>query len=163
MTPEQAMHNHLAECRLHAAVLGEALSEAQAWLPLAADAMRHLGKEQRRILDQAAYRFAKLLDTLGQKVLPLVLELAQEPIAPDASFAEKLNWLERIGALRSAEEWKKLRIARNAIAHDYPDDPALQAAAINRFLIGAAQLGGLHGHVDEYVRQHFPNAWEAAK
>jgi hypothetical protein len=28
--------------------------------------------------------------------------LAQEPIASDATFAEKLNWLERIGALPSA-------------------------------------------------------------
>lgn len=162
MTPEQAMRNHLAECRLHAAVLGEALSEAQAWLPLAADAVRHLSKEQRRILDQTAYRFAKLQDTLGQKVLPLILELAQEPIAPDASFAEKLNWLERIGALPSAEDWKRLRVARNAIAHDYPDDPALQAAAINRFLNGTAQLGDLHRHVDQYVRKHFPGAWSAA-
>jgi len=115
------MRIYLGECRLHVAVLAEALTEAQEWLPFSADTVQHITREQLRVLDQVAYRFSKLQDTMGQKVLPAILDLAQEPVAPDASFAEKLNWLGRMGALPSAEEWKKLRVARNAIAHEYPD------------------------------------------
>jgi hypothetical protein len=66
-----------------------------------------LTKEQLRILDQVACRFTKLQDTIGQKVLSTILELAQEPIAPDATFAEKLNWLERMGALSSLRRMEK--------------------------------------------------------
>lgn len=61
---------------------------------------------------------------MGQKVLPTILDLAREPISPDATFAEKLDWLERVGALPSAEEWKKLHVESNAIAHEYPDIPS---------------------------------------
>lgn len=157
MTPEQAMQIYLGECRLHADVLTEALTDAEKWLPFTAESVQHITKEQRRILDQVAYRFTKLQDTMGQKVLPTLLELAQEPIASDATFAEKLNWLERMGALPSAEEWKRLRVARNAIAHEYPDDPALQASAVNRFLNGAAQLNALYGSVGRYLLEHFPS------
>lgn len=88
-------------------VLAEALEEARKWLPFSAETVQHITKEQLRILDQIAYRFTKLQDTMSQKVLPTILELAQDSIAPDATFAEKLNWLERMGALPSAEELKK--------------------------------------------------------
>ena len=157
MTPERLMHIYLGECSLHAEILAEALTEARKWLPFSADTVQHITKEQLRILDQMAYRFTKLQDTMGQKVLPTILELAHEPIAPDATFAEKLNWLERMGALPSAEEWKKLRVARNAIAHEYPDDYELRASAINRSLDGAMQLNALYEFVNRYLLEHFPS------
>ena len=163
MTPERLMRLYLNECRLHVSVLAEAMAEARKWLPFNADSVQHITKEQLRVLDQVAYRFTKLQDTMGQKVLPTILELAQEPIASDASFAEKLNWLERMGALPSAEQWKKLRTARNAIAHEYPDAPALQAGAINRFLDGATQLNALYEFVGQYLLAHFPNVVSVSK
>lgn len=157
MTPEQLMRIYLDECHLHVEILAEALAEARPWLPCTAESVQQISKAQLRVLDQVAYRFTKLQDTMGQKVLPAILELAQEPIPPEATFAEKLNWLERMEALPSAEEWKKLRAARNAIAHEYPDDPELRASAINRFLDGAMQLNALYEFVNEYLRKRFPH------
>ena len=61
-----------------------------------------------------------------------------------------------MGALPSADEWKKLRVARNAIAHEYPDDRDLRASAINRFFNGVKQLNELHKYVGKYVLEHFP-------
>jgi len=156
VSPEQLVRIYLRECSQHAEVLSEALDEARRWLPFTPDSIDHVGKAQTRVLDQVAYRFAKLQDTMGQKVLPAVLELAQEPISPDATFAVKLNWLERIGALPSADEWKKLRAARNAIAHEYPDDPELRASAINWFLDGAIRLCALFDFVFRYLQDRFP-------
>ena len=153
MTPEQSMKIHLVECSLHADVLEDALDDAEKSLILSVDAP--LGKESLRILDQIAYRFAKLQDSMGAKVLPMILELAQEPISSYATFSEKLNSLERIGAIPSAEEWKNLRAARNAVAHEYPDDPELRIGAIKRFLTGARQLSGMYRFVSRYVSDHF--------
>ena len=93
---------------------------------------------------------------MGEKVLPLILVLAQEPIPESITFAEKLNRLERIGAISSAEEWKRFRIVRNALAHDYPDDPELRASAINSFIEGAINLTALYKYVKSYISLHFP-------
>lgn len=41
--------------------------------------------EKIRYLDQLAYRFGKLQDTMGEKVLPLILEIAQEVVNEQAS------------------------------------------------------------------------------
>jgi len=154
--PKQLMRLYLDECRLHVGILTEALTEARQWQPFTPDSVEHMLKEQIRVLDQVAYRFAKLQDSMGQKILPAILELGQEPITPNATFAEKLNWLERMGALPSAEEWKKLRVARNAIAHEYPDDPELRASAINSFMDCAMRLGMIHEFVTAYLQKHFP-------
>lgn len=136
----------LAECGLHAQVLAQALAEVQPLLPFDAIAVVGINPAQRRLLDQIAYRFGKLQDSLGEKVLPGLLLAAQEPVAPEATFIEKLQRLERLGAVRSAADWKLLRELRNALAHEYPDAPELQAAWLNRLmssiptLLGMAQL-----------------------
>ena len=155
MNPEQSMRIYLAECEVHSEVLNQGLVDVQKYLPLSAKA--EIDKEALRILDQIAYRFAKLQDSMGEKILPLILVQAQEPIAESATFVEKLNRLERIGVIPSAEEWKKLRVARNAIAHEYPDDPELRTSAINRFLVGASQMKALYQTVHEYIDANFPH------
>ncbi|MEI6542214.1 MAG: hypothetical protein WCL60_01745 [Methylococcales bacterium] len=154
MKSEQMMQNYLAECALHAKVLDEGLSDIRQWSPITTDVV--IDKEHLRILDQIAYRFTKLQDSMGEKLLPLILVLAQEPIPENVTFAEKLNRLERIGAIPSAEGWKGFRVVRNALAHDYPDDPELRTSAINRFIKGATDLSTLFQQVNDYIVQHFP-------
>jgi hypothetical protein len=130
----------LAECRPHAATLAGAMREAELLRPVTAERAQSLDDPTRRLLDQLAYRFTKLQDTLGEKVLPGLLERAEEPLAPDALFGEKLQRLERLGAIPSADAWRVLREVRNAIAHEYPDQPAIQAAMIERLLDATDEL-----------------------
>ena len=44
---------------------------------------------------------------------------------------DKLNRLEKLGYLDSAETWQQIRATRNKFAHDYPDDGERNAALIN--------------------------------
>ena len=128
----------LVECALHANVL----SEAAATLPLAftVEDAGSLSNLLQRLLDQAAYRFMKLQDSLGEKVLPGLLLATLDPLPPEATFAEKLQRLERLGAVSSAERWRHLREVRNSLAHEYPDHPALRAAALTRMVQGVREL-----------------------
>jgi len=143
----------LAECRLHAEVLTEALDEL-GQPHFTAESATHLTSAQRRLLDQLAYRFAKLQDSMGEKVLNQAIELAEEPIAEDVTFAQKLQRLERLGAIESAAEWRELRELRNQIAHEYADQPGLRAAAINRFVIGVGRLIALWKQAEAFVSRH---------
>jgi len=83
----------VAECALHVTVLCEGLAEAGEWMPLSTDTP--IGKEMLRVFDQIAYRFGKLQDSMGEKVMPLILDMAQETVPENATFAEKLNMLEQ--------------------------------------------------------------------
>lgn len=142
----------LAECALHAQVLTQALADLPpAFTPEDAVAV---GREQRKDLDQAAYRFMKLQDSLGEKVLPGLLVATLEPLPPDATFAEKLQRLERLGAVPSVDGWRALREVRNSLAHDYPENPALQAAALTRLVAGVRELLALWRAVVAFAGAH---------
>jgi hypothetical protein len=143
----------LGECRLHARTLSAGLREAASLRPVGAERVQSLDDATRRLLDQIAYRFSKLQDTLGEKVLPGLLDRSQEPLAPDALFGEKLQRLERIGAIRSVEAWRTLREVRNAIAHEYPDQPAIQAAMIERLLTAADELVGMWTDAEAFAHR----------
>ena len=113
-----------------------------------------IGSERRRLLDQAAFRFMKLQDSLGEKVLPGILDLTRRTAAAAGHFAEKLQRLERLGVLDSAATWRLLREVRNSLAHEYPENPALQAAALTRLLRGVAELRRLWSGVESYCAEH---------
>ncbi len=100
-----------------------------------------------------AYRFTKLQVTLGEQVLPLLLEQAEEPLADDTPFAQKLQRLERIDIIPSAEQWRELRMARNIIAHEYPDAPELKAAALNQLVRSVADLLQFWRHVHQHANR----------
>jgi hypothetical protein len=127
-------------------VLTEARKEIGATHFTAAN-VQHLPSDTLRILDQLAYRFGKLQDTLGLRVLPGILDLSQEPFADGTPFAQKLQRLERLGAIPSVDQWRLLRELRNQLAHEYIDAPSLKATALTRFIDGVEDILAVWCHV----------------
>ncbi len=81
-------------------------------------------------VDAFVARFGRLQDTLAVGLLPRLLEALLEPVG---SVLDNLNRAERLGWIRSADEWAALRLLRNRMVHEYVREPqdlvdALQAA-----------------------------------
>lgn len=72
-------------------------------------------------------RFARLQDTVGDKLLPLLLAvLGENPSA----VIDNLDRAERLGLLKSADEWMTIRSLRNQMVHEYVEDPAVFVSAL---------------------------------
>lgn len=139
----------LAQCETHAHRMQWAKQALAPVFPLNAFRLREMADAQVAIADQFVGRFAKLQDAMGAKLLPLVLELTKEQGDLEA-YLDKLNRLEKIGALPSVDEWLELREMRNAFAHDYPEDSELQAAILNRAFVAADRLIEILHHVKKF-------------
>lgn len=139
-----------AECRIHAQILTVDLRE-HGDHRYSAEHVLELSGARLRLLDQMAYRYTKLQSTLGERLLPLLLEFAEEPIEPDVPFAQKLQRLERLNFIPSAEQWRALRQTRNALAHEYPDEPEIKAALLNHFLASVGDLVDFWKHVEKML------------
>ena len=118
-------------CEPHADRLNWAMTELQPHFPLSATSLGDLTDLEIAVLDQFSTRFGKLQDAMGAKLFPAILELTKEQGELKA-FIDKLNRLEKIGAIQSADDWLLLREVRNAFSHDYPDDLELQASVLNQ-------------------------------
>jgi hypothetical protein len=140
----------LAECRRHAEILRNA-SAGLGRTRFTAESVGGLSAETVQLLDQSAYRFGKLQDTLGTRVLPAILDLTEEPFPESTPFGQKLQRLERLNVIPSVTQWRMLRELRNQIAHEYLEAPALKAAALNRFLDGINDILQVWQQVSRYV------------
>ncbi len=118
-TEKVALQHALELCRGHAAALGDALADIdqRSW---GASDLDHLAKADRRLLDQFAYRYTRLQDDMGHRLIPAALRALGEEIGP-MPMLDRLNRLEQLRWLPSAEEWTELRRIRNEFTREYPE------------------------------------------
>jgi len=157
------------ECERHAHYLGRALVGLSPILPMSGEGFGNLTDEHVQVLDQFILRFTKLQDAMGNRLFPAILQCLQEPYE-DRSVLDRLNRLEKLGYLKSAEDWQLIRNTRNKFAHDYPDDWERNAVLINVATDAAKAmyevLLGIAQHLkrcysDHHLSPDFPGIWPA--
>lgn len=112
----------LEECKKHAQRINTALKFLEPLFPLTQDRLNALSDEQSAVLDQFLYRFAKLQDCIGLRLIPAVYALLESDTSTHP-FIDILNRLEKLGILTSVADWQYFRSLRNNFAHEYPDRP----------------------------------------
>ncbi len=130
----------LQECGRHAFYL----AKAQERLPQTIDGPQLETPDESLVaaLDQFAYRFARLQDALGQRVLRLFLvAILREPLE-DAPMRDVLDRLERLGYV-NAERWEQYRAVRNALVHEYPEETDRRAVRLHLAFTMADELATL--------------------
>ena len=112
----------LEECKKHAQRINTALKFLEPLFPLTEAVLNALSDEQTAVLDQFLYRFAKLQDCIGLRLIPAVYALLESDTSAHP-FIDILNRLEKLGVLTSVADWQYFRSLRNNFAHEYPDRP----------------------------------------
>lgn len=121
LSPErQALLWCLEVCRTHREALRGALLDLKERRIGLTD-LAEPGKADRRLLDQFAYRYTRLQDDMGAKLIPGILGVLGEEVSAMPALDRQAR-MEQLGWLESAEEWGQLRRIRNEFAHDYPED-----------------------------------------
>ena len=143
----------LGVCKRHADRLAWAMTSLRSKFPLTIEGMGKLDDTELAVLDQFSTRFAKLQDAMGAQLFPAVLELTKEQ-GNLVAFLDKLNRLEKIGVIQSADHWLLLREMRNEFSHDYPDDPAIQSAMLNKAYNLASDLLAVLDRIESFARNY---------
>lgn len=155
-TPEiLALQQAVATCRTHHQALGEALEDLRQ-RALTASELERLSKADRRLLDQFAYRYTRLQDDMGAWLMPAALRAMGEEIT-SMPMLDRLNRLEQLGWLPSADEWTTLRRIRNEFTHDYPETTAERFARLQLVLASARRLVEILTEIDQRIQQRFPD------
>jgi hypothetical protein len=137
MNPNDRLTIALWEADRHAAALSEALAE---WAAEPALDMAQLERDRLllRLADQILFRFTKLQDALGERLVPATLQRLAESFE-DWPMRDRLERLERLGYL-VVDDWLRWRELRNRLAHEYPDQPELRFAVLKAAIGAAGEL-----------------------
>jgi predicted nucleotidyltransferase len=140
------IEKYFHECDKHILRIEHAYKKISPFLPISASAYPSLTDEQIEAIDQYLFRFAKLQDTMGDKLFKLILSQYEENLQQH-TFIDVLNKLEKLGFLPSAKEWQILRNIRNEISHQYDDEPEEMSQAINNILGQKGIIIGIYEHL----------------
>ena len=104
-------------------------------------------------VDAFASRYARLQDTVGDKLLPLFLRaLGEHP----GAVIDNLDHAERLGVLDSADEWLAMRKIRNQMVHEYIEDLDVLTSAL---LTGHAYVPVLIATADALLAEAERRGW----
>lgn len=130
---EIKLQKYFRECDKHLQRIEEAYEDIKKFIPISCTSYKHLTKEEVRSIDQYLFRFAKLQDTIGDKIFKLIIAKYEENV-DKLPFLDILNKLEKIGILSSAKKWIGLRKIRNDISHQYEEEEDEISLAINNII-----------------------------
>lgn len=127
----------LWEADRHAQVLDEALT---AWRLVGETTIAVIENDRalRQLTDQILFRFMKLQDALGERLIPATLQFLAEPYE-QWPMRDRLDRLEKVGVV-DVEAWLRWRETRNRLAHEYPDAPEVRHAQLLRVIATASEL-----------------------
>ncbi len=98
----------------------EHIREAKEELNIPISDYETLPKIEKFALNTLIFRFSKLQDLIGAKIMRAYLEFSEFPV-DDMSFFDLLKEIEKEGIV-DIDSWSQLRKLRNDIAHDYPQE-----------------------------------------
>lgn len=133
------LKSYVKVCENHAEKLQQALLETHNITPFTAESFNKISTVDSAFLEVVTSRFAKLQDTCGQKIFPLVLSCSGEDIN-GKTFIDILNSFEKFGFMEDANFWIDLRRVRNAVAHEYPDNTEKLAHDLNEVFKKSKEL-----------------------
>lgn len=137
MSADDKLDIALWEADRHAAALSDALAE---WAAGPALDMEQLESDRLllRLADQILFRFTKLQDALGERLVPATLQQLAESFE-EWPMRDRLERLEKLGYLM-VDDWMRWRELRNRLAHEYPDQPELRFAVLKAAIGAAGEL-----------------------
>jgi len=144
------LDSYFNEAKNHINKIDRAKEVLKNIMPLDIKKLSNLSETEQDKLDILAFRFAKLQDLLGDKIFKNILQYSGYNI--QKPFVEILSELEREGFL-NLNLWLELRDARNAIAHDYPEDDELKVEAINFIFENSSYLSLLTQKLEDYYNE----------
>lgn len=149
-TAQLRLQKTRAEYDTHLEMMAYAHAKVRNIVPVTADTVQTLSDEQVAALDQYIYRFTKWQDTLGARAFDQCLQMLAED-SDAMAFIDKLNRLEKLGALPSAAQWLELRALRNVLAHEYSENAEELAEAINTLYEEFPSIREISAALDGYI------------
>ena len=124
------INSSIKECESHLKHLNRASGLLNDIFPLTFESMANINDERTAQIDQFIYRFMKLQDSMGTRLLPSIYYYIQGSSGP-VPFLDILASLEKFEVITSENDWQFFRNLRNTLAHDYPESTDQTVLTLN--------------------------------
>ena len=126
------------------------LSKNQALFPLTLDTLQLVSDDQEESIDALILRYSQCVTMIQEQIFKGIAYLEQEDIS-DKSNRDKALLMEKLGAIRSAQEFGTAAMLRNKFAHHYPEVTKSRIDRLNLLPIEAMQVLETFAELEKYL------------
>jgi uncharacterized protein YutE (UPF0331/DUF86 family) len=127
------------------------LSKNQALFPLALESLELITDSQEESIDALILRYSQCVTMIQDQIFKGIAFLEQEDIS-DKSNRDKALLMEKLGAIRSAEEFGTAALLRNKFAHHYPEVSRARLERLNLLPIEAALVIETFDAIEKFLK-----------
>lgn len=148
-TEIETIKSSIKECDSHISKIIRARELLKDCFPLSERIFSNLGEEKIEHMDQLIYRFTKLQDSMGLRLLPSLYEYIEKDYTPKP-FLSILKRLEQLEIIPGADVWQFFRNLRNNLAHDYPESIRQTVETLNTLYENIHKFENMYIQVKNY-------------
>ncbi len=150
-TTAATVESSIKECESHLSKCRRALGLLDHLIPLTPEKFKALDEDEVEHIDQLIYRFTKMQDSMGTRLLPSLYSYIENDDSPKP-FLNIISRLEQLSVLSDAEEWQFFRNLRNNLAHDYPESIGQTVETLNTLHDDFDSFAEMYEKVRDYWR-----------
>ena len=153
MTKEQTMLlKSLEACRQRIEKLGYSIHKNAVLFPIDTRGLVLLTDEQEESVDALILRYSQCVSMMQDQLFRGIAYLEQEDIS-DKSNRDKTLLMEKLGVIKSAEDFGTAAMLRNKFSHHYPEEVVDRLERLNLVMEEAKFVVVCFGEINTYLKQ----------
>ncbi len=128
------------------------LNKNRALFPLSVESVGYLSDEQEESIDALILRYSQLVAMIQDQIFRGIAYVEQEDLS-DKSNRDRVLLMEKLGAIRCADEFGTATVLRNKFAHHYPDAIVDRIARLNLVVEEADFVIGVFKEILAFMRR----------
>lgn len=124
------LQSNVEACRQRVAKLAYSVNKNRGLFPLEIGTVTKLTDEQEESIDALILRYTQTVSMIQDQIFRGIAYAEQEDLS-DKSNRDKVLLMEKLGAIRSADEFGTAAILRNKFSHHYPEDAEQRIDRLN--------------------------------
>lgn len=142
---------YIDACKQRIEKLTYSLNKNRDLFPLIIKSVAHFSDEQEESIDALILRYSQIVAMIQDQIFRGIAYLEQEDLS-NKSNRDKVLLMEKLGAIRSADEFGTAAVLRNKFAHHYPETIVDRIARLNLVIEEADFVIGVFEDVLAFMR-----------
>jgi hypothetical protein len=152
VTKEQTMLlKSLEACRQRIEKLDYSIQKNAVLFPIDQQGLVLLTEEQEESVDALILRYSQCVSMMQDQLFRGIAYLEQEDIS-DKSNRDKTLLMEKLGAIKSAEDFGTAAMLRNKFSHHYPEEVVDRLERLNLVMDEAKFVVACFGEINTYLK-----------
>lgn len=148
----EIMLSNVAACGQRVEKLAYSLNKNRVLFPLSAESISELSDEQEESIDALILRYSQSVAMIQDQVFRGIAYAEQEDLS-NKSNRDKVLLMEKLGAIRSADEFGTATVLRNKFAHHYPEAVVERIERLNLVIEEADFVIGVFGEILSFLQR----------